>query len=175
MTKQEFAAVMAYIGAGCGKELSKDGMRVYFDLLGDLPLEALQVAAKRALLEQTYAVFPQVGTLRKLAAEAMTPTACVPAVEAWGIVRRAIRTWGYARGEDALASLPPVVRRAVECLGWRELCDATNTEVVRAQFERNYATLLQREERERLLPENVVALLSVVMAKKQLTSSRSAG
>ena len=36
MTNTEFAEVIAYITAGCGKPLSVDSQVVYFDLLGDL-------------------------------------------------------------------------------------------------------------------------------------------
>lgn len=176
MTKKEFAAVMIYIGDGCGKKLSQEGLRVYWDLLSDVPLDVLQVAAKRSLLENTYAVFPQVGTLRKLSAEAMGgASSCLPAVEAWGLVRKAMCRYGYARGEAALQSLPPMVRRCVECMGWNELCEAEITEVVRSQFVKSYETMLHREERERLLPENVTALLATIGGEKQLTSSKSAG
>jgi len=71
MTRQEFAAVMAYLAAGCGKALSEDALNVYFDLLRDLSIGVLQVAAQRALLEGQYPVFPSVGTLRQLAVETL--------------------------------------------------------------------------------------------------------
>ena len=60
--------------------------------------------------------------------------------------------YGYCREQEGLESLPSEVRRAAECLGWQALCDATNTEVVRAQFTKAYESLETRAAKQELLP-----------------------
>ena len=167
MTRPEFATVMAYLGAACGKPLTADGHEVYYDLLGDLPLAALQLAARLALLESQYPVFPTVGVLRRLATEAAAARA-FGADEAWAMVRQAVLAFGYYREREGLAALPAVVRRAVESLGWRELCDATEPEIVRAQFRRAYEAAAAREQRQALLPARVKALIGRVARDFQL-------
>jgi len=51
ISKNDFAAVIAFIEAGCRKKLEPREMDVYFGMLADLPLPVLQIAAQRALLE----------------------------------------------------------------------------------------------------------------------------
>lgn len=161
MTRKEFGAVIAYLESGCGKKLPANGVEVYWDLLSDLPLAALQAAAKRALLEGQYPVFPPVGTLRKLAVEALPSGRNSPsAIEAWGLLRTALVRYGYTQADKGLGSLPALVAKTARCLGWRELCDATMPDVIRAQFCKAYETVLGREQRERLLPPAMVKQLA---------------
>jgi hypothetical protein len=54
---------MLYLSAGVGKPMPEETARVYWDLLGKFPAEALRWAVKKALLENTYPVIPQVGVL----------------------------------------------------------------------------------------------------------------
>ncbi|HWG42514.1 MAG TPA: hypothetical protein VN688_06970, partial [Gemmataceae bacterium] len=154
MTRQEFAAVMAYVGAGCGKTLGEDALKVYYDLLSDLPLDVLQLAAKRALLESHYPVFPPVGVLRKLAAEIMRPPA-MPALEAWGVLQRAIDRYGDDNPQQGLDALPEPIRAVAEQFGWRQLCRCNETEILRAQFSKAYDTAQARERATWLLPVGV--------------------
>lgn len=151
MNREDFGRVMAVLSAGVGKPAAKETTRVYYELLSDLPLPALQLAAKRALLESEYPVLPPVGTLRKLALEAMQAQRPLPA-EAWEMCRRAIARWGYCREQQGLASLPDDVRRAAEVLGWQSLCESTEPEVCRAQFQKAYESLAERRRRTEALP-----------------------
>src|SRR5262249_9799575 len=140
MTREEFAVVMALLASATGKAIDDKQAEVYFELLGDLPAEALRFAAKRALLESAYPVLPPVGVLRKLAVEATNGCDREPTPdEAWNIVRRAIRDFGYRHQEEGIESLPAgPIRRAVQCLGWQSLCDSTEPEICRAQFRKAF-------------------------------------
>lgn len=172
----DFAPIMAVLSAAIARPVSEETTRVYFDLLKDLPLPALQLAAKRAVMESQYPVLPPVGVLRKLALESLTPARLL-ADEAWERVRRAIRRYGYYREADGLASLPQEVRRAAECLGWQSLCDSTEPEVCRAQFRKAYEAIVERERRMELLPDAMqcaIATLSGTRAWPTLPSSPEA-
>jgi hypothetical protein len=162
MTRAEFAAVMAYLAAGTGKTISDEGMEVYFDLLGDLPLEILQLAAKRALLEGQYPVFPPAGTLRKLAVEVMRPV--MSSIEAWGLLLKAIRRFGYEKEHKALASLPEPVAQVAERMGWQCLCDSDAPDVIRAQFCKAFDAQQARDQAMGLLPDRVRLAIAQVAA-----------
>lgn len=152
MTRPEFAAVLGYISAAVGKSATEQQAEVYFDLLGDLPAEILRCAAQRALLEHVYATIPSVAVLRRLAIETASGGPALTAAEAWGVVRRAMVCFSYMRGQEAIASMPPLVGIAVDAIGWRQMCDSTDTERSFAQFRDAYQQLAQREELEKLLP-----------------------
>lgn len=151
MLREDFACFLAYLGSAVGKSIGGEQAEVYYDLLNDLPLAALQIAAKRALLESRYPTLPPIGTLRALALEAMKPARQSPE-EAWETVRKALARYGYCREIEGLDSLPEDARRAAECLGWQTLCDSTEPEVCRAQFRKAYESLAERKQRVELLP-----------------------
>jgi hypothetical protein len=160
--RAEFAGVMLYIAKGCGIPLSEQSAEVYFDLLGDLPIEVLWFAAKRAILENQYHVFPPVAMLRRLATAAMHDPDEIDGAEAWGIVRKLIVTKGYNRQADALAAMSPKVRAACEAIGWQRLCDSTEPESSRAQWVKTYDAIGVRVQRERLLPPAMRQMLQQI-------------
>lgn len=123
------------------------------DLLGDLPLPALQLAARQALLESRYPTIPPVGTLRQLALSLMQPPA-LQAVEAWELVLRAVNRFGLSGMARGLATLPEPARSTARALGWPSLCDLTLEQMptMRAQFRDAYNAMATRAEHEALPP-----------------------
>lgn len=169
MSRAEFMGILAYLSAGAGKEMAAETADVYFDLLQDLPAGAVQFAARRALLESAYPVIPPVGTIRKLATSALEGPDQISAQEAWGLLRRAITTFGYNHEEQALRSLPPLVARAADHLGWQDICASTETEILRSQFFRTFDAVVGRSQREVLMPAAMrEALAGIGEMPKQL-------
>lgn len=163
LSRTDFAAVMAYLAAGMGKPVPAETAEVYYDLLGDLPLPALQAAARLVLLQHHYATFPPVALLRQEAVKVMAGAEGVMAgAEAWEIVRRLIARYGWSGGRQAFEQMPPLVRRAADCLGWTEMCDSTQPEVCRVQFMRAFDAIAAGQRREAMLPaplrESIAAL-----------------
>lgn len=152
-TREEFAKVVAYLSAAVNKPMAREQAEVYYELLRDLPPEALKAAAKAAVAESRYPTIPTVGTLRELALESEGPVQATWA-EAWGATMEAVERYGCGRRGEGLASLPPVARRTAEAIGWRALCDARRSEAdtLRAQFRDAYGAVAEREARCRLLP-----------------------
>jgi hypothetical protein len=164
MEVADFKAVMRYLEAGTGKEADTETVAVYWDLLKDLPIEALQSAARQALAESKYPSLPTAGTLRQLAVESISGPGLTP-VQAWQLAMRAARqmrsndidiiviagrrfTAAEWNGE-VLNALPPAVAETMRCIGWQNLHD---TDTCRAQFRDAYTQLEQIERRQKLLP-----------------------
>lgn len=157
MTDVEFAEVVGFLSAGCGKLLTAEQQVVYFDLLGDLPAETLWRAARQVLLTHRYATFPLVAELRDAATKsALGDAAEMPASEAWGIAWRAIgRIDPEVDGsiERALAKVPPAVRKVIIDLGVADLCyGKESVGIVRSQFIKAYEQTVARARRRALLP-----------------------
>ncbi len=160
MTDNEFAEVLAYIGAAIQKPLSQESVSVYWDLLGDIPIDALRVAAKRVVLQHKWATFPSVAELREAAAETMQGRVKdLSAAEAWKYAwRGAGRIDPEVQGsiERACKTLPPLVVEAMQTFGIHALCCGKEpVGVVRSQFMKIYEQLQARTQRERLLPQAV--------------------
>lgn len=161
MTRVEFAECMGYAALAVGKPLPKEATEVYYDLLGDLPLDVLRLAVKRVVLEHRWATFPTVAEFRAAASEAMCGRE-LTAGEAMALVRRAVSVFSFQREAAALASLPPLVAQAVDALGWRTICDSTEPEIWGAQFRKAYETLVARERRQAILPPSVARMVQAI-------------
>lgn len=157
MTRLVFGRIMAGIAAAIGKPLTAEAADVYFSLLGDLPFEVLEAAAKRVLLEHRWATFPSIAELRQAAAETIQGqfSELSPA-EAWAIAWRAVGRIDLEVGGQAdreLKRIPPIVAEAVRAYGLYSLvAGRENVSIVRAQFTKIFEQLAARERRTALLP-----------------------
>lgn len=159
MTREEFGIIMGYLVLGTGKELSIDAHEVYFDCLGDLDANTLQIAAKRVLMEHKWATFPSVAELRMAAALTVkNEVSSLSAIEAWEIGWRAIGRIDPDQDgsiERALKGIPDLVLRTIKAMGIANLvCGKDPVPVVRAQFIEAFERLQEREMREALLPDD---------------------
>ncbi len=193
MTKPEFSEVIAYLEAAVGKPIAPtptEGlhrMRVYFDLLGDLPLETLRIAAKRAALAHPWNTFPSVAELRQAASETLQgQVRAISPGEAWGQVCRAIKSidpehsgpwmardragvmrhWS-SRVEWATDGMPPLVFEAMRLFGVANLCNA-NPEYAQRDFVRIYSDLLARESARALLPAALQQQITTIGREERL-------
>lgn len=162
MTRIEFAAVVAYIGVGCGKELPPDRMDVYFDLLGDLPIEAFKVAAKKVILEHPWSTFPSAAELAKATSETIRGRVSeLSSAEAWDKAWTAVGRLDLEMPhtiEAAQKAVPAIVWEAMQAFGLPALVYGKEpVGVVRGQFLKIYEQLAARDARTALLPTKIKA------------------
>jgi hypothetical protein len=128
-----------------------DGARiadVYGRMLEDLDVEATTRAIKRII--RTSRFLPTVAEIRAAALEVADGAARAPG-DAWGDVLRAIGRYGANRTPGVeFCFADPLVARAVQSLGWRELCLSEVGYADRARFVELYAQLVESDRRERL-------------------------
>lgn len=163
MTRDEFLDVMGYISVAIGKPLGNNEketerrLEVYFDLLGDLPLAVLRMAAKKVCLEHIWASFPNPAELRNAAALVTRGLAAEMApAEAWELAWKAtakIDLEVEGSLDRACKDLPPLVFAAMKAYGVPSLVYGKEpVGVVRAQFLKIYEQLQQRDQKAALLP-----------------------
>jgi hypothetical protein len=154
MVKSEMMKLLAVISEVYPKfEVSDVKAAIFYELLGDMDYITLQTAIKKHMLISEYP--PTIAELRKLATEIQNPTLQLTAADAWGEVEKAIRHFGWYRGEEALASMSEGARKIAQYIGWQNICEAENLDVVRGQFFKMFGQVELREKTEALLPETV--------------------
>ena len=122
-------------------------IRIYIQMLLDIPTEVLRVTAEQCLAECEF--FPTIAAIRDRALKLTLPVRVDP-LEAWGQVRRAISQYGFYRSPSFDDS---ITAKAVDSLGWQYLCVSENPVADRAHFSKIYEQLARREIQEaRLLP-----------------------
>jgi len=128
-------------------------------MLSDTTLEVAQVALQRLIATSKFP--PTIAEMREsIAAVQYAPLP--DAGEAWGEVIEAIRSYGYYRQAEGLASLREPVRQVVQRMGWSDLCHSENDIADRAHFFRIYESMERRDRENKQLPamlKNAIAAI----------------
>ena len=149
MNQTEFDMIRAAIKAAWPGYMvmnDKYSIRVWYSMLGHLNFKVAEKAVQQLAATSKYP--PQISDILHKAAEMDGDVLEDPGV-AWQLVMKAVRNYGSYRPKEAKESLPPVVREAVEQIGYMELCTSDNITADRAHFFRVYETL-----RERIMSKN---------------------
>lgn len=135
--------------------LTPETIRVYQRTLTDIPGEVLDQAVMHLLTTSKF--FPSVAEIREACFGIMTNAAEIPsAFEAWQEVQDQIALCGdyfrYDNGRKPSYS-HPLVSKAVEIMGYQNLCMSDNMVADRAHFFKVYESLYRRAEADmKMLP-----------------------
>lgn len=155
MNQTEFDMIRAAIKAAWPGYMvmnDKYSIRFWYSMLGHLELNVAENAIQQLAATSKYP--PQISDILQKAAE-MNGAVLEDPGEAWQLVMSAVRNYGSYRPQEAKDSLPPVVREAVEQIGYMELCTTDNITADRAHFFRVYETLRTRAMDAEKMPPSV--------------------
>lgn len=118
MNKKEFATVASILRKAYGSDriMPDDGATdVWYGFLKDIDYPVMRAAVSQYIAANKFP--PAISELREVAVKIMVEPA-LPWDEAWGLVLKSIRKFGYMREAEALESLPEVPRRIVSRFGY---------------------------------------------------------
>ncbi len=169
MTRKQFGEVMAYLVAATNQPMSKERADVYFDLLQELPLETLRIAAKKVAIAHVWSTFPSVAELHSAACDAIT-TQCQErsAAEAWELARAVADKidpdiggpyWKNGKQYPTqmaahLDGVPLLVAKTMREIGWQSIAGDKES-VVRAHFIRAYDAAVTEHKKLTLMPASL--------------------
>lgn len=130
------------------KNINQKTCEVWLRMLQDIPIDILLLALQKHIVKSKYP--PTIAELRDEAISILDNS--IDFDEAWEIVIKAIRAFGYMRKKDALANMPKEVAEAVEAFGWQDLCMSENIAVDRGQFRKAYEIRKLRNKNNALMP-----------------------
>lgn len=117
---------------------------VFAQLIEDLDFEPTKAAVMTWLKTQRRR--PSIADIRSACRQQLEQAGAIPTDpdvdQAWGIVLEVVRHSGRYQ---PFPNTYPRIKAAVDRMGWEEICNAENIEVLRAQFERFYRAELTRE------------------------------
>ena len=161
-TREDIKNIMAYMVLAFPNfkptlEGQVNSVDVYYDLLGDMPVETLQAAIKTCCTEPGRQFAPTAGEIRGAAINLHMQASGVPSAgEAWQEVLTQIRRHG-CRGEMTFSN--PIVEKAANCIGMIEIGMTEDMMPVRAHFLKIYAELLTRSIQNAAQPPSVTAYI----------------
>lgn len=152
-------------------KLTETAVNIYARVLVDLPDDLVEAAAIN-IMSSPGAFFPTVGDWRNAALDLQWNELGIPsAFEAWEEVIREVRRcgdyyrWTLAQGRKDPVWSTPLVERAVECVGYREIHESENLSFIQNHFYKTYDALKNRREKQfRMLPEVKQAVDRYILA-----------
>ena len=173
MTREEFKTLVKGMKAVYAQPTfipDQDAFNVWFELLKDIPYQQANVAIQKYMLTEKFP--PTIADIREKATQIVESVdSSMSELEAWSLVRKAVRNSGYHSVEE-FEKLPEACQRAVGSAAnlkeWA-LMDSERVETVeQSHFIRNYRTrritgFLSRHRRKkerRCWPERYVRLRS---------------
>lgn len=131
---------------------SSEEMELWFEMLKDIDYRAAITSVKRWVSLEKFC--PTIAEIREMSAE-IQGEKYDEIGEAWELVLKAVRNYGQYRTEDALNSLPPLVRKCVKQVGFKDICLSEKIGVERAAFKNFYDTEVKKIKRENALSKDL--------------------
>lgn len=145
MEKREFAIFADALKTYYPRETllpNPQAMELWYRELQDIPYTVAETALRKWVSTQKWS--PSIAEIREMSSSVANGD--IPDWgDGWEQVCRAIKRYGSYSPKEALASLDPLTRKAVQRLGWRELCMSENIAADRANFRMVYENLAKRE------------------------------
>lgn len=143
MNRSDCMAMLAIAGTVYAKRIGDQLVDVWMEFMHDVaPSEGVR-AMKVHVAESTF--FPTIADIRTRVGKERAGEVNVG--EAWEHIRKAVSYYGRYK---APVFENKAVGRAVEALGWREICDTLEPDVptLRAQFERYYRGFVEMSQKQ---------------------------
>ena len=138
MDKQQFATLTIGIKSAypASKILEdKASMDFWYAMLKDMPYEIAENAVMEHICTNIYP--PNIAEIRKLCVERyQRPVLSFD--EAWGVVQRAMLTYGWYHPQEAFETMDELTLSVVKNLGWSRLCKIENVTADTAKFTEAY-------------------------------------
>lgn len=163
MTKEEFLIISRAIRAVYPSLLADDGARdVWYSMLSDLPYMQVSTALQAHMMTSKYP--PTIAELRENHAEQHN---AISELDAWAMVRKAIRNGSYG-AEEEFERLPEIVQRSVGAASnlrqWAQ-SDSGMMETIEAHFLKAFRIQREREAKEAQISPQVRERLAEIQQK----------
>lgn len=180
MTRDEFKILVKGMKAVYAQQTflpDKDAFDMWFALLQDLPYKLANVAIQKHML--TERLPPTPAEIREKAAQMMeVPETEMSELEAWALVRKAIRNSGY-HAQEEFDKLPEACREAVGNAAnleeWAKMDYEKVESVGQSHFIRNFRTAVLRIKEEQRLPEQTRKLISEMRESRMKIEDKEQG
>lgn len=155
MNKQQFATLAIGIKSAypASKILEdKASMDFRYTMLKDIPYEIAENALMEHICTNTYP--PNIAEIRKLCMERYQKPV-LSFDEAWGVVQKAMSTYGHYRPQEAFETMDKLTLSVVKNLGWTKMCTTENLTAERANFREAYEAKVKAVQNNNQLPKFV--------------------
>lgn len=139
---------------------------LWFDMFKDEPAGLVALAIKRHIATDTKGFPPHIGAINDAIVKIQQPEEMTE-IEAWNMVRNAIRSYSWDAKEQ-FDKLPPVLQRLVgspsQLMEWAQMDADVVASVVASNFQRSYKARAAHEREFLVLPSEVKEAMTQIAA-----------
>lgn len=139
---------------------------LWFDMFKDEPAMLVALAIKRHIATDTKGFPPNIGAIKNAIVKIQQPDEMTE-IEAWNMVRKAIRSYSWDAKEQ-FDKLPPVLQRLVgspnQLVEWGQMDAEAVSTVVASNFQRSYKARAANEREFLALPAEVKSAMQQIAA-----------
>lgn len=165
MDKKQFATLAIGIkSAYPASKILEDNasMDFWYMMLRDIPYETAENAVMEHICTNIFP--PNIAEIRKLCMERLKAPV-LSFDEAWGVVQKAISTYGWYHPQQAFETMDELTLSVVKNLGWSRLCQSENPTADRANFREAYEAKAMALQNNIQLPEFVAKQKALLQEK----------
>lgn len=169
MNKQEFSQWTMALRTYYPREqlLPNDqAMKLWYQALNDIPMQVAEAALRKWVATNKWS--PTIADIRETAVDVKRGDA-PDWSDGWHKVNLAIQRYGRYRPGEALASLDPITRKAVKCLGFNNLCDTEDIGYYTRRFQQIFETEAKREQMRMQLPLELQDMIHSIQGEFRLS------
>lgn len=166
MTDVEFAKIALLMKEMYPKENlfpTDHSQETWFQMLKDLPYDVVSTGLVKWASTQRWS--PSIADLRRLSFEVSNPE-IKTWDEAWETVMQAIRRYGYNRRIEALDTFDEITRKAVNRIGWIQICTSEEIGIERAAFRDIYKALSDKTKTDGQMATSVKKVIEATRNKR---------
>lgn len=145
-------------------------IELWFEMFKDEPAGLVALAVKRHIATDTKGFPPHIGAIKDAIVKIQQPDEMTE-IEAWNMVRKAIRSYSWDAKEQ-FDKLPPVLQRLVgspnQLQEWAKMDEDVVASVVASNFQRSYKARAANEREYLALPADVKGAMEQIAAGMKL-------
>lgn len=167
MDKKEFAIFVSALKTYYPRENllpNQQAMALWYRELCDIPYKVAEASLRKWVANNKWS--PSISEIRELSAN-ITIGNVPDWGEGWEQVLKAIRRYGMYEEGAALNSLDDITRKAVERLGFRNICISENISTDRANFRMIYEQLAERRKKEMNTPAKLQQTIELLLLENR--------
>ena len=158
MDREEFTATLKYLGIAFNKELTKEQVEVWYNILGEYDINSLKKAVKIIVKKNNY--FPSIAEVLEEIKKLTIEDYDVDVKNEWGLVLEAIRKTGYYKQDEFEDMLKPKTLKVCQRMGIEHLLtmDMEEKPSMQKLFINLYEGMTNYEKNEKIYEENIKRL-----------------
>lgn len=168
MTKQEFAQFAMALRTYYSKENllpNNQAMELWYMQLQDIPYEIAEASLNKWVTTNKWS--PSIADIREMAVTVKDGEKPLWS-DGWEEVLMAIRKYGSYQESLALESMSEITRKAVQRLGFRNLCMSEEIMADRANFRMVFDQIAEREQTAKQIPAKLSNLIESIQSTNKI-------